>query len=128
VAVVAGTVSAPPGLAAEVESASAAGGSGSGAGGRSVRDGFASCAAAKAAGRGTIVKTDPAYRAWLDTDGDGLACEKGEGLGGSLASTGSTSGPGLSLSLMLFAAGVGFVALARVRRRTAGAADVSAEV
>lgn len=120
VAVVAGAVTASPDLAAEVESAAATGGSSSGGSGTAARDGYATCAEAKAAGRGTIVKTDPAYRTWLDGDNDGLACEKGEGLGTALASTGVSSNSTFSLSLLLFAAGLCCTLAGRVRRsRTA---------
>lgn len=36
---------------------------------------FASCTEARAAGRQDIPQSDPAYRAQLDRDGDGIACE-----------------------------------------------------
>jgi hypothetical protein len=36
---------------------------------------FSSCADARAAGRQNIPSWDPSYRARMDRDGDGLACE-----------------------------------------------------
>jgi hypothetical protein len=122
VAVVAEAVAPPP-----VPPAAAGGAGGSGSGGTSGPSdgGYADCAAAKAAGRGTIVKTDPAYRARLDDDGDGLACEKNEGKAGSLAYTGSGSGRGVALSSVLLLLGALFVAVSRrsAQRRTPATAD-----
>lgn len=43
------------------------------------KNSFASCAEARAAGRGVIPRTSPAYSAALDPDKDGLACEANEG-------------------------------------------------
>jgi len=37
---------------------------------------YANCAAAKAAGAAPLHRGDPGYRAALDRDGDGTACEK----------------------------------------------------
>ncbi|GAP54109.1 excalibur domain protein, partial [Arthrobacter sp. Hiyo6] len=37
---------------------------------------YASCAAAKAAGAAPIYAGQPGYRAGLDRDNDGVACEK----------------------------------------------------
>jgi len=87
VAVVTGTVAPPADITAQVASAGSTSGSSSGG---SAANGFANCAEAKAAGRGTILRSDPAYKASLDADGDGLACERGEVLGTSLALTGSS--------------------------------------
>ena len=42
--------------------------------------GFRSCDQAKAAGFGRIWAGEPAYRPWLDKDGDGKACEWDAGL------------------------------------------------
>ena len=36
---------------------------------------FSGCDAARAAGRVNITSSDPSYRASMDGDGDGLACE-----------------------------------------------------
>lgn len=36
---------------------------------------FSGCDAARAAGRVNIPRSDPSYRAHMDGDGDGLACE-----------------------------------------------------
>lgn len=36
---------------------------------------FAGCNQARAAGRENIPRSDPSYRAFMDGDGDGLACE-----------------------------------------------------
>ncbi len=116
IAVVEGTVAAPAELTAEVQSAGAAN-AGASAGAASQADsGFANCDEARAAGRGTIVRTDPAYKASLDSDNDGLACEKGEGVG-SLASTGTSSGLGLAWSAVLLALGAMFVQMGRRRAR-----------
>lgn len=109
--VVAGTVTAPPGLTAAVQQSTATNSSS----GSSTSNGFANCAAAKAAGRGTIVKTDPAYRTWLDADGDGLACEAAEVKSASLAATGTGSGSTVAWSLAFLVVGAGLVALGRKR-------------
>lgn len=94
--------------------------------------GFANCAAAKAAGRGVIPRSDAAYRASLDADGDGLACEANEGArvagnstarGSGLASTGSSAGRPLRAGLVLLAVGVALLAVDRTRRRSAAHAD-----
>ncbi len=37
---------------------------------------FASCADARAAGRAPIQRGEPGYRAGLDRDGDGTACDQ----------------------------------------------------
>ncbi len=110
VAVVEGTVTAPAALDSAAQSGSSASGSGgsssTGSSAGSTSTGFASCDEAKAAGRGSIPQTDPAYKASLDGDGDGVACEAGDPavLGTSLARSGSTSGD-------LFGAAVGLVSL-----------------
>ena len=120
VAVVEGTVAPPSDLTAEVANVSTGSGSGSGSGGTgsgSASDGFANCEEAKAAGRGTIVRTDPAYRPSLDADGDGLACERDEVLAASLASTGTTSAAVLAWSFLLGASGAGLILLGRSASR-----------
>ena len=116
IAVVEGTVAAPAELTAEVQSVGAANSSASAAAAAQAEDGFANCDEARAAGRGTIVSTDPAYKASLDSDNDGLACEKGEGVG-SLASTGTSSGLTLAWSAVLLALGAVFVQMGRRRAR-----------
>ena len=81
-----------------------------------VSDGFANCAEAKAAGRGTITRNDPAYKPSLDSDGDGLACERSEVSGASLAVTGSSSSSlAVWWSVLLIAAGALFVQIGRVK-------------
>jgi hypothetical protein len=37
---------------------------------------YANCAAVKAAGKAPLYRGQPGYRAGLDRDGDGIACEK----------------------------------------------------
>ncbi len=37
---------------------------------------YANCAAVRAAGKAPLYRGDPGYRAALDRDGDGVACEK----------------------------------------------------
>ena len=117
VAVVAGTVAPPQDLAgavAVVTNNSTSNGSRSGS--SSGDGGYANCAAAKAAGRGTILKTDPAYRARLDADGDGLACEKGE-VEGRLALTGASHLGWVKWSALLVALGTVLVLMGRPGRR-----------
>ncbi len=36
---------------------------------------YANCSAARAAGAAPILRGEPGYRAGLDRDGDGIACE-----------------------------------------------------
>lgn len=125
VAVVAGTVEANQQLANATKSAGSSGKSSSGSGvkGASASNvasdgGYANCAAAKADGRGTIVKTDPKYAARLDGDSDGLACESGDPavLGASLARTGSSTSQVLWVSVLLSASGV--ILLVASRRKS----------
>ncbi len=111
VAVVEGVVAPPADLTAQVESATVTSSSGSAS---SATSGYASCAEARADGRGTIVRTDPAYKASLDPDGDGLACEKGEDVG-KLASTGGSTQVGLMWSVLLMAIGALLVQIGRTR-------------
>ncbi len=115
IAVVEGSVAPPADLNAQVQSATAA--SGAAAAAQAADTGYANCAEAKADGRGTIVRTDPAYKASLDADGDGLACEAGEGIS-NLASTGSPAQSGLLWSVLLMALGALFVQIGRTRPRT----------
>lgn len=120
VAVVADAVVAPASLARSVSSASSSSrSSSSGSSGTSSDGGYANCAAAKADGRGTIVKTDPAYRTRLDGDGDGLACEADDPsvLGTSLARTGSNAVTLLMASAL--SVGLGGALLLATRRRRA---------
>ncbi len=63
------------------------------------------------------MRTDPAYRARLDADGDGLACERDEVLAASLASTGTTSAVTLAWSVLLGASGAGLILLGRSASR-----------
>ena len=82
------------------------------------QDGFANCAAAKAAGRGTILRSDPAYRSWLDADNDGLACETDTSVAGkTLAKTGSLLLSTVGLSSALGGLGLVLLATSRVRKR-----------
>jgi hypothetical protein len=37
---------------------------------------YKNCAAAKAAGAAPLLRGEPGYRAGLDRDGDGVACER----------------------------------------------------
>jgi hypothetical protein len=88
---------------------------------------FATCAEARAAGRGVIPKSSPAYSINLDADKDGLACEANEGATtatvksatavaatttASLALTGASSYLAVGLGALLLAAGVGLSLLA----------------
>lgn len=116
ISVVEGSVAPPSDLTAQVQGATAAAASGSAAARQAAESGYANCAAAKADGRGTIVRTDPAYKASLDSDGDGLACEAGEGIS-NLASTGSPAQFGLFWSVLLMALGALFVQMGRTRSR-----------
>ncbi len=63
---------------------------------------YASCAEAKAAGRGVIPRSSPAYSVNLDADKDGLACEANEGSSSTstkvLAATTSTTSKALALT------------------------------
>jgi hypothetical protein len=40
-------------------------------------DGFADCAQAQAAGKAPLLSGEPGYRADMDPDGDGIACDSG---------------------------------------------------
>jgi hypothetical protein len=51
---------------------------------------FANCTEAEQAGRTDIPESDPAYDEALDRDGDGIACESGDGGNGS---TGGSDAP-----------------------------------
>ncbi|GGK20190.1 hypothetical protein GCM10010124_11030 [Pilimelia terevasa] len=42
---------------------------------------YSTCAQVRAAGKAPLRRTDPGYRARLDTDGDGVACEAKQGAG-----------------------------------------------
>ena len=92
---------------------------------------YANCTEARAAGRGTILRTDPAYKKSLDSDGDGLACEAREGAGAangnspssavrgaSLARTGSnTTGPLFVGGLLSLAVGSALLGFDRMQQR-----------
>jgi hypothetical protein len=120
VSVVEAVVSAPPALTAVLSNTASTGSSGSSSSASAPSDGgYANCAAAKADGRGTIVRTDPAYRARLDGDGDGLACEAGDPsvLGATLVRTGSNAAPVLLAGAGLIVVGI---ALLLGGRRRAG--------
>jgi len=118
--VVAGAVVAPAQISRSASSASASSSRSSGvsSSGTSSDGGYANCAAAKADGRGTIVKTDPAYRARLDGDNDGLACETGDPvvLGASLARSGTSTAPLLAGSFGAVAIGAVLLVVSRRRR------------
>lgn len=60
---------------------------------------YANCDAVRAAGKDPLYRGDPGYRAALDRDNDGIACEKRGGSGGSSSgSTKSRSGDSSSSS------------------------------
>jgi hypothetical protein len=42
---------------------------------------FPNCAAVRAAGRDSILASDPQFQSSLDSDGDGVGCELNEGVG-----------------------------------------------
>ena len=87
--------------------------------------GFATCDEAKAARRGVIPKSDPAYNASLDADGDGLACEANEGKvagttttrsGARLATTGGETSTPIKAGTVLLAVGFTLLTASQFRR------------
>ena len=101
---------------------------------------FATCAEARAAGRGVIPRSSPAYSKSLDSDGDGLACEANEGAatgtpasvasasatraatttkvaGAALAFTGAASWAMAGVGLAVLLCGLALMAAAALRNR-----------
>ncbi|MFM7063830.1 MAG: excalibur calcium-binding domain-containing protein [Actinomycetes bacterium] len=95
--------------------------------------GYASCAEARADGRGVIPRTSPAYSAALDPNGNGLACDSTDNpeatvqgvsttrstttAGSALAFTGLASLKGVTAGLVLLLGGLVLVGSASLRRR-----------
>lgn len=78
---------------------------------------FADCTEARRAGRADIPRSDPAYRAALDADGDGIACEASES--GVLADTGIDAALLAVAGTALMAAGLAWSVTGRHRPRPA---------
>lgn len=78
---------------------------------------FVDCAEARRAGRADIPRSDPAYRAVLDGDGDGIACEASES--GVLADTGTDAALLAVAGSALMAAGIAWSVTGRHRPRPA---------